>query len=272
MHKRFTLLFTAIFLSACGGGGTDSPAVSGLQISSLKYSGTAVLRLAGKYMRADMTADTPGCASPSFRSDSSPDVAVLTCQVSVVGALPVTIKAANGEVLYSTTLTVPQPQVTLFTSSGNIVMELNPKAAPVTVNNFLSYVSKSFYASTLFHRVISGFVVQGGGYTTGLVARAGLSAPIALESNKGLKNARASVAMARTSDPNSATSQFFINLVDNPNLDYASDTSPGYAVFGTVVQGMDVVDAMATAVTSTSNGFADVPVTDITISFAFQNQ
>ena len=134
------------------------------------------------------------------------------------------------------------------------------------------YVNAGYYKDTLFHRVIAGFVIQGGGYTTGMVKKAGQGAPIALESNKGLSNTRSTLAMARTSDPNSATSEFFINLVDNPSLDYLSVASPGYAVFGTVVKGMDVVDAIAALPTGTVNGIADIPTTEVTISSALQTQ
>ena len=111
---------------------------------------------------------------------------------------PLTLLGSNGKVLYSGTVTVPRPQVGLVTSMGNILLELDPVVAPVTVNNFLAYVNSGYYANTLFHRVIPGFVAQGGGYTTGLVKKAGQSAPIALETNKGLLNVLNSVAMART--------------------------------------------------------------------------
>ena len=155
------------------------------------------------------------------------------------------------------------------TTLSNIVLKLNPAAAPITVNNFLSYVNNVFYQNTLFHRVISGFMIQGGGYTTGLVKKDGLKDPIVLESNNGLTNLRGTVAMARTDVANSATSEFFINQDDNGFLNY-STTNPGYAVFGKVIQGMDVVDAIASRATTVSNGFADVPLEDITITAALQ--
>jgi peptidyl-prolyl cis-trans isomerase A (cyclophilin A) len=272
----FRIILTAglvTLLSACGGGGSDfSPIVTQIQANSLRYGQTAVIYVAGQFMRNDMVADTGTCTSPSFSSTSTPDAAVLNCKVTATGPLPITIKAANGAVLFSDTLTVLPPQVTMITSKGNVVMELDPQKAPITVNNFLSYVSSGYYASTLFHRVIAGFVVQGGGYTTGLVKKVGQNAPIALESNKGLLNTRSTVAMARTSVPDSATSEFFVNLVDNPSLDYQSAANPGYAVFGTVVQGMDVVDAIAAVPTATVNGVADVPTADVTLSFAIQTQ
>jgi peptidyl-prolyl cis-trans isomerase A (cyclophilin A) len=189
-----------------------------------------------------------------------------------VGDLPLTIKSEDGTVIYTTKLSVPKPQVTLFTIKGVVVLELDPLTAPISSNNYLSYVGKGYYSSTLFHRVIPGFMIQGGGYTTGMVKKEGQLAPIELESNKGLSNVRGTLAMARTNVFNSATSEFFINVADNTFLDYKNAANPGYAVFGTVVQGMDVVDAIISEPTAVKNGFADVPVTDIVISLALQTQ
>jgi cyclophilin family peptidyl-prolyl cis-trans isomerase len=272
MYQRILITALAALLSACGGGSDVNPTVSQLQVSTLQYGKTAVILVAGKYMRADMIADTGSCTNPTFGSDSTPDRAILNCKVTATGALVISLRAANGGFLYSTTLTVPKPQVSLVTSSGTAVIELNPDVAPTTVNNFLGYVNNGYYRSTLFHRVIPGFVIQAGGYTTGMVAKPGQAAPIALESNKGLLNTRGTVAMARTSDPNSATSEFFVNLVDNTSLDYQNANSPGYAVFGTVVQGMDVVDAIAGVATGAVSGFSNVPNTDVTISFVLQTR
>lgn len=273
MFKTFLATGLVTLLSACGGGGSNfEPIVTQIQANSLRYGQTAVIYVAGKFLRNDMIADTGSCTNPSYSTTSTPDLATLNCKVTATGLLPITIKAANGAVLFSDTLTVLPPQVTLVTSKGSVVMALDPQEAPVTVNNFLAYVSSGYYGSTLFHRVIAGFVVQGGGYTTGLVKKDGQNAPIALESNKDLTNTRGSLAMARTDSPNSATSEFFINLVDNPSLDYQSADKPGYAVFGKVVQGMDVVDAIAAVPTAAVNGFADVPTADVTMSFALQTQ
>lgn len=272
MCQRILITGLLALLSACGGGSDINPTVSQIQVQSLKYGQTAVIYVAGSYMRADMIADTGSCINPTFGSASSPNAAVLNCQVTATGPLPISIRAANGGFLYSTTLTVPKPQVTLVTSSGTAVIELNPDVAPTTVNNFLGYVNKGYYSSTLFHRVIAGFVIQGGGYTAGMIKKEGQDAPIPLEADKGLLNTRGTVAMARTSDPNSATSELFVNLVDNPSLDYQNANSPGYAVFGTVVQGMNVVDAIAGVSTGTVGGFSDVPTTDVTISVARQTK
>jgi peptidyl-prolyl cis-trans isomerase A (cyclophilin A) len=136
-----------------------------------------------------------------------------------------------------------RPQVLIETSLGAITVELDPQLAPITSENFLRYVRSGFYTGTVFHRVIDGFMIQGGGYTKDGNQKTPLYPPIALESRGGLKNQRGTLAMARSADPNSATCQFFINVVDNPSLDYSEKTNPaGYAVFGRVVKGMDVVD------------------------------
>ena len=155
--------------------------------------------------------------------------------------------------------------VTLETSAGVIVLELDAKAAPRTVANFVQYAKDGYYAGTIFHRVIPGFMIQGGGYTPERQPKAPRP-PIAIESNNGLKNVRGSVAMARTSDPNSATSQFFINLADNAFLDYPGRDGFGYTVFGRVVQGMDVVEKIGGTPTSNqSPAFANLPVTPVII-------
>lgn len=148
-------------------------------------------------------------------------------------------------------------KVVLTTSLGDITISLFDRKSPVTVKNFLAYVDSGFFAGTVFHRVIPGFMIQGGGYTADLERRPTYP-PIINESNNGVKNWRGTLAMARTSDPNSAASQFFINLVDNRNLDYGPG-SPGYAVFGMVIEGMEVVDSVARVPTETREVFQNVP-------------
>jgi peptidyl-prolyl cis-trans isomerase A (cyclophilin A) len=135
------------------------------------------------------------------------------------------------------------PQVVLETSMGDLVLELDREHSPITVDNFLKYVKSGFYAGTIFHRVIENFMIQGGGYTKDKNEKIPLYPPIKLESRNGVKNLRGTVAMAHSRVPDSATSQFFINVVDNPSLDYSETTNPtGFAVFGRVIQGMEVVD------------------------------
>ena len=267
-------LALSTLLSACGGGSAeDNQQISEVRVKTLAYSQQAVVYVAGIDLRANMRVDTGVCKNPVFNTAQSvPGLAVLNCTVTAVGEQPITITGSNGQVLYTGTLAVPQPQVLLITSLGRVTVELDPAAAPVTVNNFLAYASSSFYNNTLFHRVIAGFVAQGGGFTTGMLKKPGQLAPIVLESNNGLFNTRGTLAMARTSAPGSATSEFFINMADNPSLNYQSASSPGYAVFGKVVTGMDIVDKMASVPVATVNGFADVPTSDITLQFALQIQ
>ncbi|MDX1915189.1 MAG: peptidylprolyl isomerase [Methylophilus sp.] len=152
------------------------------------------------------------------------------------------------------------------TSAGNFTVELYPEKAPKTVENFLHYVNDKFYDNTIFHRVISRFMVQGGGFERDLTEKS-TREPIANESDNGLLNQTGTIAMARTSDPNSATAQFFINLADNQFLNYTSPEPDriGYCVFGKVVHGMDVVHKIGIVPTSTVKGFSDVPIKPIMI-------
>lgn len=266
------LLLTTL-LSACGGSTGFPPVITAVKPQSLSYGRTATIYLGGKDLRSSLVVESNGgCTNPSFGSSSSTDTLVLNCLVTVVGDLPLTIKSATGEVIYTTTLSVPKPQVSIITNKGSFTLELDIATAPISVKNFLAYVRGGYYSNTLFHRVIPGFVAQAGGYTTGLVRKPGQLDAIELESNKGLSNARATVAMARTNVFNSATSEFYVNLVDNTFLDYKNAANPGYAVFGTVVQGMDVVDAIAAEPTGVFNGSPDVPLTDITITMAIQSK
>ena len=159
------------------------------------------------------------------------------------------------------------PKVQFDTTLVNFTVELDAQKSPETVKNFLNYVQSGFYNKTIFHRVINGFMVQGGGYDASLHQKTTQKA-IPLESQNGLKNNTYSLAMARTSDPNSATSQFFINVVDNPMLDYPKPDGHGYAVFGKVISGFDVIDTIKTVPTTKAQGMSDVPITPIVINTA----
>ena len=161
----------------------------------------------------------------------------------------------------------PQPQVQFKTSAGNFVVELNPKAAPKTVENFLQYVNSGFYNGTIFHRVINNFMIQGGGFTPEMNEKA-TRAPIPSESQNGLKNVTGAIAMARTSNPNSATAQFFINVKDNASLDYPNPDGYGYTVFGKVVSGMDTVEKIKGVATTRKGMYQDVPATPVLIESA----
>lgn len=162
-----------------------------------------------------------------------------------------------------------KPQVLIKTSMGEITVELYPDKAPKSVANFLQYAEEGFYAGTLFHRVISGFMIQGGGHTkeiySGGPGKKNTRAPIEIESKNGLKNDAGWIAMARTQAPNSATSQFFINTVNNDNLNYPSFDGNGYTVFGKVIDGMKTVNAIRAVKTGNVGMFQDVPLEPVLI-------
>jgi len=168
--------------------------------------------------------------------------------------------------LFSPLAHAANPIVEFETNQGNFKIELYPDKAPKTVSNFLYYVDNGFYKETVFHRVISNFMIQGGGFTRDMSEKK-TQPPIANESNNGLINSAGTVAMARTNDPNSATAQFFINLIDN---NFLNDTSPepsaiGYCVFGKIIEGMNVVYKIGQLPTANSRGFSDVPIRPVII-------
>ena len=195
---------------------------------------------------------------------------------AILSIITIVVIATSGIVVWSQFLQ-PKEIVVMETSMGTIEIQLDRQHAPVTVDNFVKYVKAGFYDGTIFHRVYSGFVIQGGGYLPDATEKA-TNAAITLESNNGLKNLVGTIAMARTTQPDSATSQFFINLVDNANLDFKSSSEPGYAVFGKVVSGMDVVNNIAKVKVATHNvtipGYGEYPfqmwpVQDIIITRAY---
>jgi peptidyl-prolyl cis-trans isomerase A (cyclophilin A) len=151
------------------------------------------------------------------------------------------------------------------TSAGDFVIELNAEKAPKTVENFLQYVNDKHYEGTVFHRVIDGFMVQGGGFTVAM-AQKPTRGPIALEAANGLRNDRGTIAMARSGNPNSATAQFFVNVVDNPGLNAPQPDGFGYAVFGKVSSGMETIDKIRALPTGNKSGMQNVPLTPITIN------
>ena len=167
--------------------------------------------------------------------------------------------------LSGTAFAADNPQVALKTTMGEIVVELDKENAPKSTANFLQYVKSGFYKGTVFHRVIDGFMIQAGGYTEKLVDKPGVRKPIPSESKNGLSNKPYTLAMARTDNPNSATSQFFINVNDNAGLDYPGQDGHGYTVFGRVVKGQETVDKIKAVVVDDMRGMQNVPVTPIVI-------
>jgi len=154
--------------------------------------------------------------------------------------------------------------ITIKTNQGDFSIELNEEEAPITVKNFLNYVEKGFFTGTIFHRVIDGFMIQGGGFDKDMMQKE-TDTPIKNEANNGLKNAPYTIAMARTSDPDSASSQFFINVANNSFLDYPGQDGAGYCVFAKVVSGTEVIDLIGKAKTGSSGGHQDVPTEAIMI-------
>lgn len=276
MKFVLALIGSTILLSACGGDSTTSSpeakvSVSEVSTDQLVYRKTSVITVKGQNLNLGINLSHQGCLRITELSGSTATQKVFSCKLVGVGAVPLLITDGKNNSLYASTITIPltsNPQVTMSTSLGNIVLELNPAKAPVTVDNFLNYVESGFYVNKIFHRVIKNFMIQGGGLTSDLVT-ATTQAPIKLEAGNGLSNLRGSIAMARTTVPDSATSQFFINTVDNKTLDTLEG---GYAVFGTVLSGLDIVDKIQVVPTTTRSGFADVPVNNIFITSMIQTK
>lgn len=262
-------------LSACGGNDSSSdinlPKITSVTTDQLIYRKTTVITIKGENLKSGFNMSNPACLKISELAGGSDTQKTFSCKIVGVGSQAFVIKDAKGNSLYAQNLNIPlakQPQVTMTTNLGSIIFELNPAKAPVSVDNFLNYTESGFYVNKIFHRVISNFVIQGGGYTADLNL-ATTQAPIKLEANNGLSNVRGSLAMARTSVADSATSQFFINVIDNVSLDTSSG---GYAVFGKVVTGLDIVDKIKAVPTSTRGGLTDVPSTAVVISSMIQTQ
>lgn len=270
-------------LSACGGGGggnsnTTTPAgkvtVSNITADQLVYRKTTNFTITGENLDKGINASIPGCLKIAELAGSTATQKILSCKIIAVGNFTATVTDASNVALNSKVFNVPlaaQPQVTMKTSLGDVVFELDPAKAPITVDNFLQYVETGFYVNKIFHRVIKDFVVQGGGFTSDL-NQAPTLAPIKLEASNGLSNIRGTIAMARTQVADSATSQFYINVVDNSKSLDAANNPPGYAVFGKVVKGLDVVDAMRQVQVVNVGNYDSVPVNPIFITSAAQTQ
>ena len=244
-------------------------------VAPLSYGKVAVLEVTGDALDLGISLVAPGCGNLSELAGSTPTLRRYNCKVNAPTLLAVDALRGDGSTALTASFSVPAPQVTMVTSMGNIVLELDPAKAPLSVDNFLRYTNDGFYANVLFHRVISNFVIQGGGVTPKPEKKPATYAPIKLESNNGLSNLRGSLAMARTNVNDSATSEFYINVVDNLGLNYASAASPGYAVFGKVIQGLDVVDlirVVPTGTRATDPKYPDFPLTNVVIQSVTQTR
>lgn len=266
MRRPLSILALSLLLAACGGGGGDGSGatITGLSIrmladatAPLRYRGTALVTVTGTGLAgASLTFGGTACTlggTPAGFADSE-TTRYRQCTITGVGAQQVTVAPSGGAVAQTVNIDVPQPQVTVtMTSSGStlgsFVLTLDPARTPVTVDNFLAYVAAGFYDGTVIHRHSPNFVLQGGGYAAPVAAATAptlkaTNPPIALEVGRGLSNVRYSIAMARTSTLDSATSQFFVNLADNTALDTAGG---GYAVFGSVSAGTTLIETMRAA-------------------------
>lgn len=255
-------------LAGCNGDGGSSDAGSTAPVNSvtpdrLQYSKQTRFTVQGQGLVQGTSLSASGCSNIAEEAGGTETKRIFTCTISAVGIWSADVKTAAGATLISASQTVPFPQVSMKTTMGDMVFELYPDKAPITVANFMQYVNANFYNGLIFHRVVKEFVVQGGGFNAAM-QHASTMAPIKLEVGKGLSNIRGSVAMARTSALDSATSEFYINTVDNIALD---TNGGGYAVFGKVTSGLSVVDQINLVPTSNS-----VPVTPIVITSVTQIQ
>ena len=257
LHRKPTPCFLACafglttLLSGCGGGGGGAADVRVASVTAVtadatpSYDNLATFSVTGSNLDAGVTATATGCTGAAVLSGGSATAIKVTCTPSRDGDISLSLSTSSGVALKTTTFAVPKPQVRMTTSLGSLLIELEPAKAPITVKNFLGYVQDGFYVNTVYHRIISNFMAQGGGFNfgTAYTAKTPTRPAIALErtTTTGLSNTAKTIAMARTSVADSATSQFFINLVDNAFLNaQGSADGNGYAVFGTVVTTADV--------------------------------
>lgn len=280
-------LASLAFLSGCGGSGSSSgtlATVSSVSITpTLNTSPTVVayrqnitMVVNGQNLQQGININNPGCTNLTESPGGSNTQRTFSCKIIHVGPFNMNITDSANNQLYYAAMSVPlaaRPQVTLATSMGNIVVELNPGAAPISVDNFLDYVETGFYSNTIFHRA-DNQVIQAGGYTPSLTALIPTYSAITLESTltTGLSNTQGTIGMASTSAANSATSQFYFNVVDNSSIFNATTTSGGYAVFGTIVSGLNVMQAIDAVPTSAQGGLPTVPVTPVIITSATRTQ
>ena len=246
-------------LAACGGGGGGGSDSRVASVSSVmadtapSYDNLTTFSVAGANLDMGVAASATGCTAPTVLTGGTATAIKVTCTPSRDGEISLSVSTTTGTLLKSTTFNVPKPQVKMTTSAGSLLIELEPAKAPITVKNFLAYVQDGFYVNTVFHRIISTFMAQAGGFSFGTTytAKTATRPAIVLEktTTTGLSNTAKTIAMARTSAPDSATSQFFVNLVDNAFLNAQGSTDGnGYAVFGTVVTTTDInSDATLTA-------------------------
>lgn len=272
----------ALLLAACGGGSTTS--IANINATNARFGQNMVITFNGQGLDQDLEARVEGpCTAPTRLAGASANALQFSCFVGGVGRIkPYLVDTNGGVVLGSVEVDIPLPRVSLTvtdgTRSGSIELELDPVSAPNSTSQFMAYANAGFYTGTLFHRVQRTVAILGGGFARdadgNMVAKAPNRAAVGLE-RTGLKNLRGTIALYRDAALNSGNAQFFINTVDNPRFDAGSAETPdGYAVFGKVIQGLDVVDAIAAVPVrpDLALGLADVPVTMVRISAVNQTR
>lgn len=277
MLSKFLISFISLctlVLAGCGGSSSAPDlAVSDIAVNQLKYGQPSQFTLTGNFPDNEINVSTKNCKGLALVTGGTTTSKSVTCTISAAGTGVVILEAklADGTVLKSVSFDVPNPQVSLVTNLGSMVVELNPTATPLTTDNFLQYVNSKFYDNTIIHRIVTTgiFVAQGGWLSPTPAVQPGQKAAVALEVNKGLSNLKGTIAMARSAELNSATSQFYFNLADNVALDTAGG---GYAVFGKVVSGAEVLDAMVSVKTTTAFGLADFPASNVIVLSATQTK
>ena len=277
MLSKFLISFISLctlVLAGCGGSSSAPDlAVSDIAVNQLKYGQISQFTLTGSFSDNEINVSTKNCKGLALVAEGTTTSKSVTCTISAAGTGVVILEAklADGTVLKSVSFDVPNPQVSLVTNLGSMVVELNPTATPLSTDNFLQYVNSKFYDNTIIHRIVTTgiFVAQGGWLSPTPAVQPGQKAAIALEVNKGLSNLKGTIAMARSAELNSATSQFYFNLADNVALDTAGG---GYAVFGKVVSGAEVLNAMANVKTTTAFGLADFPASNVIVLSATQTK
>lgn len=262
-------------LAACGGGGGGGPQVASISASNARFAGTTTITVTGARLDEGIAVGIEGpCEKLTTVVGGSSDTRQFTCDITATGPFIATVSRSEGGVIGRLTVDVPLPRVEVTTGKGSFVIELDAVKAPVSTRNFLAYVNGNFYNSVIVHGAYPARGILTGGFTTGLRTKNPTRAAIALESDNGLKNVRGSVGMFRTAEPNSARAQWYVNTADNADLDRVSDAQPGFAVFGTVVTGLAVVDEIAAVPfrPDLAAGLSNVPETEVVITDATQTR
>ena len=262
----------AAALTACvGSNETSDPVIDRIVIENTKYGQLGRFVIEGKHLDQEFSVSLSKCTGLAVAEGGLATSKTITCTVNGTGAATI-FASFKDQQIYSANFNVPEPQVLMKTSMGDLLIELNPTAAPITVRNFLGYVNDQFYNKTQFHRIEKSFVAQGGWVDLTPAVKNPTRPAITLESNNGLSNLKGTIAMARTNEPNSATSQFYFNLADNLGLDYAQGVRDGYAVFGKIIQGIPVLDAIGQVPIANRYGLATFPAADLIITEVRQTQ